>query len=709
MSEWVRAWHRYRRQNRFLLGVFFFVLILVLAAAYLSHRTQVESPQDLTNRLLLFVLWYLDISLILVLLFILVRNLVRLALERRSGVLGSRFRTRLVITYVTLTIIPVVFIFLIATNLLQRSIERWFSAPVENVLRSGFAVTEQLREVIVQRLERQALQAALELEKDATSERLPRLHALLGTDLLALYRQEELVQAVTDARRIPTSLPALRWDRTRPVGHRAERWRGGLLVRAWHPVDESLMVVVGDMVPRDLLLDLETTAAAHATFQEMKLERGTVTSTTILVFLAITLLLLFGTVWVGLFLSRRFTEPLLAVAAATQRVAEGDQLEEVASPATDEVAVLVDSFNAMVRRVRSTEHEIRASNQELATLLATIPTGVLSLSADGGRFRPNLAAARLIGEPEWAGDWIALDELDGPGLEPLFAHLVRENAQPSTQLDLEVSGAYRKVDVTVEDLPEGGQVVALDDLTQLVRAQRQAAWSEVARRIAHEIKNPLTPIRLAAERIQRRAQQGDDDLQAVVTSGTDAIIAHVSGLKELVDSFHQYARMPVVSPKPVLVSRLIKEVVALYEHLRDDVTIGLASEAEEIEALVDAALLRQALVNLLDNAIEAMSQSGGTVDVRSRADGHDLVIEIHDSGPGLPTEDLGRLLQPFFSTKGRGSGMGLALVNRIVTDHGGALELANRETAGAIARVTLPGTVTRAEMQSRSEQPRARG
>ena len=202
-----------------------------------------------------------------------------------------------------------------------------------------------------------------------------------------------LATAPAAAQQFPTTPPPLRWEEVPPSGVRANRWRGGLLVRAWAPVGGSGVVVVGDMLPRELLLDLESTTAAHATFQEMKLQRGTVTATTVLVFLAVTLLLLFATVWVGLFLSRRFTEPLLAVAAATQRVAEGNRLEEVTIPASDEVAVLVDSFNAMVRRVRATEAEILASNQELGTLLATVPTGVLTVSPDGSRFRPNPAAA----------------------------------------------------------------------------------------------------------------------------------------------------------------------------------------------------------------------------------------------------------------------------------------------------------------------------
>jgi nitrogen fixation/metabolism regulation signal transduction histidine kinase len=445
------------------------------------------------------------------------------------------------------------------------------------------------------------------------------------------------------------------------------------------------------MLPRDLLLHLERATAADATFQEMKLQRGTVAATTILVFLAFTLLMLFGTVWIGLYLSRRFTEPLLAVAESTQRVAEGDRLEEVAIDATDEVGVLVDSFNAMVRRVRATEAEILASNQELATLLATVPTGVLTVDLEAHRFRPNPAAARIIGRPGWAGRWLEMDELDRPGLESLYQHLTPARpADSRAALELEVEGAQRHLEVVQKPLPGGGSVVAIDDLTQLVRAQRQAAWSEVAQRIAHEIKNPLTPIRLAAERMQRWAKRLDGEIRDTMISGCEAIVAQVTGLKELVDAFRQYARMPGVSPRPSSVSQIVREVGSLYEGLREGLVVSTELPDEEILGIVDPVLLRQALVNLLDNATDAVG-ANGTIVVTARSVGQDVIIEVVDSGMGLPTEDVEMLLEPFFSTKGGGSGMGLALVHRIVTDHGGILELENRAGGGAVARIVLTG------------------
>jgi two-component system nitrogen regulation sensor histidine kinase NtrY len=697
MSRLGNAWRRYHRENRFLVGAFLFLMVLSAGAFYLLQRAQQTSPEELTNRVLLFVLWYLDISLILILSFILLRNVVRLAVERRSGVLGSRFRTKLVLTYVGLTFVPVILIFLIATNLLQGSIDRWFSAPVETILRGGAEVTIQVRELIEDHLQRQAAVASEELGRSAGRQDLVRLQHLLGVDLVALYDGDDLEEMVADPRRIPASLPPLRWENLPSFGVRADRWRGGLLLRAWSPTSDDSRVVVGDMLPRELLLHLENAIAADAQFQEMKQKQGTIAATTVLVLLAITLLLLFATVWVGLYLSRRFTEPLLVVAAATQRVAEGDALEEVEAPASDEMAVLVNSFNAMVRRVRATEAEILTSNQELTTLLATVPTGVLSVDTEGRHFRPNPAAAAMLGHLEWAHTWQSLHDLDQQGLKDLYKRLLP--GQPTdirSEIDLDTGGETFRIDITSRPLPGGGRVVAMDDLTQLIQAQRQAAWSEVAQRIAHEIRNPLTPIRLAAERIQRRAGGLDGELREIVTSGCEAIVAQVAGLKELVDAFQEYARMPAINPQPTDLGRILRELCSLYGGVREGLDVRARLPENGIWAVVDPALLRQALVNLLDNAVWAIPGSG-SIRIAAYLRDRDVVIEVEDTGVGLPTEDTETLVEPFFSTKGRGSGVGLALVHRIVSDHGGTLELRSLEEGGARVRIVLDNALVPAE------------
>ncbi len=689
-----RAWNRHRRENRFLLAAFIFLMTLTTGAYYLLQRAQSVSPDELTNRLLLFILWYLDISLILILSFVIVRNVMRLVVEWRSGVLGGRFRTKLVLTYVALTFVPVIFIFLIATNLLQRSIDRWFSSPVEEILLVGSEITVEIREAIEDRLLEQAAVAGSELRSNPDSQSLARLRTLLGVDLVAFYDGPDLVQAVTDPRRLPAALPPLNLDDLPESGVRAVRWRSVLLVRAWRPMDDGYStIVVGSVLPRQLLQHLDRATAAHVEFQEMKVARGMVTSTTILVFLAITLLLLFGTVWIGLFLSRRFTEPLLAVADATRRVAGGDELAEVEVPATDEMAVLVDSFNAMVRRVRATEADIRKSANEMATLLATIPTGVLTVDADGRTFRPNPAAATMLGHHEWAGEWLGLDRLEEPGLEMLHQHLTTNPLRESRfEADLETGGSLLHVEVTITKLAGGGSVVAMDDLTLLVRAQRQAAWSEVAQRIAHEIKNPLTPIQLAVERIHRRAGDLDPKLGEVVSSGCEAIVTQVSGLKQLVESFREYARMPSVEPRPASVNHILREVCSLYDGVRDGLIIELVLPEQDLVGMVDPVLLNQAMVNLLDNAVAA-TKGPGMISVSARSELHDLIIAVADTGVGLPTDDTDMLLQPFYSTKGRGSGIGLAVVHRVVTEHGGTLKIAGRPSGGAVITIILSGAL----------------
>lgn len=693
MSRLGKAWQRYHKENRVLISAFVFLMVLSSGAFYLLERAREASPEGLTNRVLLFVLWYLDISLILILSFVLLRNVLHLAMERRTGVLGSRFRTKLVLTYVGLTFVPVILIFLIATNFLQGSIDRWFSSPVETILRGGAEVTVQLRELVEEHLQRQAAVASEELQGGRGREDLAHLQHLLGVDLVALFENQDLVESVANPRRIPASLPPLRWENLPPTGVRADRWRGGLLLRAWSPVGRDGRVVVGNMLPRELLLHLENAIAADASFQEMRQQRGTITATTILVLLAITLLLLFASVWVGLFLSRRFTEPLLAVAAATQRVVEGNALEEVDVPASDEVAVLVDSFNAMVRRVRATEAEILTSNQELATLLATVPTGVLSVDAENSLFRPNPAAAKMLGDPDWMGRWLPLEELDRSGLSELYRRLLpNQPVSARCELDLETHGEVLHVDVTSRPLPGGGRVIAMDDLTQLVQAQRQAAWSEVAQRIAHEIKNPLTPIQLAAERIQKRARSLDGELGDIVTSGCEAIVAQVSGLKELVDAFREYASMPAIDPRPTALGQILRELGSLFDGLRSGLDVRVTLPEDEIKAVVDPVLLRQALVNLLDNAVDAID-GNGLISVTARPSGEDVVIEVADTGVGLPTEDTDTLVEPFYSTKGRGSGMGLALVHRIVTDHGGDLEMEALSPTGTRVRIVLRGAL----------------
>lgn len=699
MTGWRRRWQRYRRQNRFLVGMYLTLLLLSSGGFLLFYRMRDLPPEQLTNRLLTFLLWWFDLTLIAILLFILLRNFVKLLLERRQGVLGSRFRTKLLLSYLVVILIPTVMLSLLSALLLSRAATTWFSEPVEDMARAGVELADEVRRETESRLERAAAVMATSLGSRPEGSRriaeLEALHGAMGYHLSGLWRAGRAVVEFVDPRQpLLQRLPSLGEEQLRSAGVRGERFGGTLVVRAWHPVSAVETVVVGEALPEQLVASQATLAQAGAAYQQLKLDRPTITATVVLGFGGSALVVSFGAIWLGLYLSRRFTEPLLALVATTERSAAGETLEEVPTPAEDEVGLLVASFNAMVRRLREQDAELRAAIHRLDTVLGAVRTGVLTLDASRSRIVGNPAAAALLALPELQEGVHPVGLLVDAGLGRLAELIGSASKAERTTLTLHPGGGTRIVEVAVvplgSDEQTQGWVVALEDLTQLLRAQRQAAWSEVARRIAHQIKNPLTPIRLAAERIARHVERQSPNLDQVVPQGCTAIVEHVEALKGMVDAFARYAKMPATSRRSVGVENLVRQVVALYEGLRPGLQVHLASRVDDWHVMADPGQLRQVLTNLLDNAVEASPPEGRIVVELERED-DELVVTVSDQGSGLQQEDSDLLFQPFFSTKGRGSGVGLAIVHRIVTDHGGSIRLLPNDPCGVKAVVRIPG------------------
>jgi two-component system nitrogen regulation sensor histidine kinase NtrY len=699
VRSWHRTWLRWRRQNRFLIGLYVGLLLLVALAYTLFAVMKRLPPEELTNRLLTFLLWWFDLTLIAVVLFVLLRNLFKLALERHLGLLGARFRTKLLLSYLVLIVVPTGLLFALGVGLLSHAAASWFSAPVDGMAQSGARIADGLRAETEARVRRDVSVVARELDKvdgeRARTRELARLQALLGAELAGWYRDGVAVLELVDPRqRELTRLPPLDSESLAHAGVRRERFGGTVVVRAWEPLGDGSMAVIGEAVPSGVMQEQGRLAAAAAAYERLKLERPTVTATTVLGFGALALVVVFAAMWLGLHLSRRFTEPLLALVATTQRVAGGDDLIEVPIPAEDEVGLLVSSFNAMVRRLRERDEELSATVRRLDAVLGAVRTGVLTLDAERQRVAANPAAAALLGMPNLANERVPLEALAAAGLGKL-ADAIRGAGDVSRgSLTIYPGGVARAIEIAVvplgrADSPEGW-VVALEDLTQLVRAQRQAAWSEVARRIAHQIKNPLTPIRLAAERIARHVERGTPDLETVVPQGCRAIVEHVQAMQEMVDAFARYAKLPPMSRRPVVISELLRQVVSLYEGVRHDVEVRFADGTPGVEVVLDPEQFRQVLTNLLDNAVEA-SPAGGTVTASSRCEDGQLELEVTDQGTGISVDDPELLFQPFYSTKGRGSGVGLAVVQRIVTDHGGTVRLEPNRPQGVRAVVRIPG------------------
>lgn len=698
MRSWRRSWLRLRRQSRFLLGVYLVLVVLGAALYALVSRLRQVPAEELTNRLLVFLLTLFDLTLMVVVLFVLLRSVFKLFVERRLGIIGSRFRMKLLISYVLLTLVPAALISMLAASLFSHLASSWFSEPVEAVVEAGAHLAEGIRRESEERSLRcaQAMAAHLSaVEPRRRAAELERLHFAGKNHLSALLGKGLPVVELQDPTRTAAlRLPALSPAELGVVGSRVDRVSRVLVVRAWVPLPDGAVVLCGEVWREDVTAAQARLAQAAASYQALKLQRPAITATLVLSFGGIALVVVFAAVWTGLYLSRSFTEPLMALAATTAAVAEGAELAEVPVPGEDEVALLVASFNSMVRRLKAQERELKATVARLDAVLGAIRAGILWLDREKSLVRGNPAAAAMLGLPTLGEQSLPLTTLAEHGLGRLVEVMASAASGYRSSLTIYPGGVAKHLEVTVVSLGRGpevsGWVVALEDITQLLRAQRQAAWSEVARQIAHQIKNPLTPIRLAAERIARHFAQKRDDLAEVIPAGCRAIVDHVRSMQELLDAFSRYAKLPPVHRRPVDGDELFQQVVRLYQGVKPGVEVKLETSLSPRRVWLDRDLFRQVVVNLVDNALEASTPPGEVV-VRAFWEGDEMVMEVLDRGPGLPVEDPELLFQPFFSSKGRGSGVGLAVVLRVVTDHGGSVRLLPREGGGVRAVVRIPG------------------
>ena len=675
----------------------------------------------------LVLVWYIDLTITAAIAFVLLRSLIKLYFERKSRTPGSRFRVRLVATHVGLALLPTLLVFLIASNLLRQSIDRWFSPGFEKALTDARALSESLVERETARAGASAEEVARELP--ASDSDLDSARRRSSLDLVALLRNGRVaaVSRSGAAAAIPESAIPPDLDTKQPRIVVVPEGRLLLAARALPPrhvevgppdAGPAPLAVAGVLLSGSLDRAARGAVEAHQLYQQRQEERTDVKAASILLFLTITLLVLFAAVWVGLYVGRRLTTPIQALVESTRRVSEGERGEgaKVDVPADGELRGLVRSWNDMVGRLSGNEKLLRESNAELSAANETLETGrrfvrailesattaILALDAEGRIEVANRAGAMLLGNDDPNSlSGLRLDELpDSPAAAALADLLVavreRSLTEPVRELNLPRGNETRIFEARLAPLrreSEGeaaGWVVAVEDVTPVVAAQRSAAWQEVAQRMAHEVKNPLTPIRLSAERMRRKLDEGNGEkLAAVIRDGTETIIESVGTLANLVDEFSRFSRLPRFTPAPTDVDAVVRRTVALYESVKPGVRVSAEPGLTGTPANVDADGLRRVLINLLDNALEA-TDDGGSVLVRTAAEDGLLRIVVEDTGRGIPVADRERIFQPYFSTKGRGTGLGLALSRRIVTDHGGSIRAEERSGGGTRFVVELP-------------------
>jgi two-component system, NtrC family, nitrogen regulation sensor histidine kinase NtrY len=706
---------RHRKENRLVVFLALAVLVVWSASSVLRQRAEEMEPATITRGLLLFVLSYLNVTLIAAVLFVLCRTLIKVWLERRRGVLGSRFKTRLLVTYIGLTAIPIGLLFFTATGFLQRSIDRWFSSPVREVVARARSVEDMA--------ERRIAEGAME---DARALSRLTVGGLPATGLqggLEDFRREERLDSVEiygrDAREgavagfgevAPLPADTLRTAFSRGEALKIEVLRDGShLFRAAKRAGGRVFVT-GIRIPPADARSMRAIASAWSDYRKLEVQKPAIKAANVSTFLLITLAVLLAAIWTGMTLARRITGPIAALAESTRRIRSGDFSARVDVAATDELGVLVDSFNSMAAGLQEARDATLKSNEELqeinrrldlerrllATVLGSVTTGVIAFDAEGRVTVANPAARSLLslGEAD-----VTLERLRArPELAPLV-FLLEEAGEGVAkagprELILSGDGGERRLEIAVRPLSaaagdRGGWVVAVEDTTHVAREQKLAAWSEVARRVAHEIKNPLTPIRLSAERIARRLRSGEADLPETIERGTKVIVDEVGVLKSLVDEFSRFARLPEMKPEPVDLAALAASAVRLFEGVRDGISVRVESRLTRDRVLLDPEQIKRVLINLIDNALEACGPAGEIVVLLS--DGaRGVTIEVSDTGRGIPSRDREKLFLPDFTTKGRGTGLGLAIVSRIVADHNGTIRVEDNRPKGARFIIELP-------------------
>ncbi|PID58541.1 PAS domain-containing sensor histidine kinase [candidate division KSB3 bacterium] len=710
--------YKIRRTRR--IGGLILVFLASLTAIELLIQ-QLNKPVPVINNLLVFSLANLNIILLIVLIVVVVRNLAKLYLERKNNILGSKFQTKLIASFIVLTLIPSVLLFVIAGNLLTQSIEGWFNEQIEHSLREALEVAqtfyrnsinnslyfaEQISEVLT---DRRLLQ-----EEDSLQHFLSEKQQEFNLGAIEIYTLggDRLAYAINP--NVPIGDFHIALSGILDVGQTGkarslqDSLAEGDLIKSIVPIhsdpdsERTIGVLLVDyFVDGNLASKMKSIRRSFEQYKQIKIHKMPILGTYLLTFLLITLLVFFSAIWFGMHLAKGMTIPIQQLALGTESIAKGDLEYKVEVEANDEVGILVDSFNQMTSTLKTMTETLTERRRYIEMVLENIITGVVSLSPDGEITTFNRAASRILHIPQET----VLHEhyrvfFEKPGMKRVISILrstnERQGENYEEQIEVDIDGKTLSLLVSVTTMSDEqdrriGTLIVFDDLTQLLNAQRIAAWREVARRLAHEIKNPLTPLQLSAQRLRRQAEKKSPRYDEIFEECTKTIIDEVDGLRHLVDEFSRFARMPAVNKTLVDLHKLLKKTVSSYAVYYTHIVFRTRLSQDISRIPADPRQLKQVFVNVIDNAIQAMGEHGEIVfqtcyDARRKV----VIITIADSGPGIPEALKERLFIPYFSTKGSGRGLGLAIVHKIIGEHDGRIRLEDRHPHGTVFRIELP-------------------
>jgi two-component system, NtrC family, nitrogen regulation sensor histidine kinase NtrY len=725
--------HRDNKQ-RWGLAIGGILLTLLLAAVFTFGSLDVPfHPKSWREVMALYAVSSFITAALLVFGLILARTVLRLWVERSRDQLGARFKTKMVVGAMALSLLPIVFMFMVSYSLINRSLLLWFPRPLEIASEETQRLLNDLGQSQLPRLRGIAKQVQAELARPG-DEYLQHAFAR-GADALWVLDQDghpvrggTVCDSQPEDRLGPICSQAdVRGTYLRTLPSGVELWeaRGKDYFAARIPTSRAGQaigfIVAAYRTNPNLLTRLATIQSQTREYYQARQDLRALKRQMLLILLLFTVLLLSAVMWVALFLAKQVTVPIQALAEGTREVSTGNFDYQVPEQAQDELGVLVRSFNTMTTQLRDSRsqidqftrnlqqavQELERRRQLMATVLENIPTGVISLDAAGTILRVNSSVSRIFGGGN--ADSPTLEGLLGADAAHTVHYLMRRSLRMgvvSREIETVVAGRVLHLAVTVSSLgprrANTGYVLVLDDLTEVLRAQKSAAWQEVARRIAHEIKNPLTPIQLSAQRLSRfigrrnasdRTSLQDSELTELVRECSVLIEREVSTLAALVKEFSQFVRFPTAKLAPADANTIVQEAVEVFSGRLDGITLKtvLAEHLPTVRA--DGGLLRSVVVNLIDNAAEALeSSSYREIVISTKALSHAESIEIcvSDTGHGISPEDKDKLFLPHFSTKDRGTGLGLAIAARIVGEHGGSIQVEDNLPTGSRFLIQLP-------------------
>jgi nitrogen fixation/metabolism regulation signal transduction histidine kinase len=645
----------------------------------------------------------LNAALAVLLAGLLAYHLVSMARRYRARVFGSRLTLRLLLRFALLAVVPGLLVYAVSVQFLTRSIESWFDVKVDAALEGGITLGQQAIDQMMAQLQGKARAMTVELGEPSSAQlaaRLERLRAQVGVEEAVIVTANGglVASASADVNKFVPDLPGrelLRQARANR-GHSAIDLVAGrpLSLRVLLPIgspsfaDEARFLQLRDSVSPSFSRSAEAVEAAYRDYRELAISREGLKRIYVVALSFALLMALFVAVTIAVAQSNLIAEPLANLAQATQAVARGDFSRPAPVTSRDELGVLTESFNSMTRQLDEARRgmeagraALQAAKSHLESILANLSAGVLVFDHQLELTLSNHGATAILGAE--AESFAAR----------MRAHFV-DNGTRDWQLDLSLKDG-KAVHARGARLPQatgGGYVVVFDDITQLIQAQRATAWAEVARRLAHEIKNPLTPIQLSAERLEMKlAERLSREDAETLKRATGTIVSQVSALKAMVDNFRDYARLPAPAPTRLDLNALVNDVLALYETSRVPIAKRLAEGLPPVWA--DGAQIRQVIHNLVQNAQDSHEnarQTAAAIEVRTELAGDKVLLAVSDHGGGFPEELMARIFEPYVTTKPRGTGLGLAIVKKIVDEHHGSVAIENRPDRGASVSVLLP-------------------